>query len=103
MQLRMINGSNGRPLPHDDLMEQTAGLHPDDIVFRTLSTAILSVGERADPEEPARMLRYIRALKDCQDRPLLRRVDPNEYTRQPRLLNTLESALSEIARLNRPD
>jgi hypothetical protein len=101
MQLRMVYGTDGRPMRHDDLMEQTAKLHTDDIVFRTLSTAILAAGGQAEPEDPSRIMRYIQALQDCDDRALLRKVDPFEYTRQPRLLHALEKALAEIARLSR--
>jgi hypothetical protein len=100
LHLRTTHGSGGRLMPQADLLEHAAGLHPDNIIFRTLSAAVLSTGEGGvDTQETERLLRYIRAVKSCDDRDLLRQVDPRGYSQQPRLMNALETAVQEILRL----
>jgi hypothetical protein len=99
LQLRMVYGQNGQPLAQDRMFEAVANLPGDDILFRSLSTAILASQGRLAREEAQHLAQYIQAMRHCNDQALLRKLDPNGYTTQPRLIDALQTHLNQLARL----
>lgn len=99
MRLRMIYGSHGQPLDEHALFETISRLRTDDIVFRTLSTVVLSATQESSSQDASRTLRYLQAIRACDDERILRQVDPNEYNSQYNLLNALEESLNQIIRV----
>lgn len=101
LQLRMIYGQDGQLLPQDRMFETVAQLPEDDIVFRSLSITMRATQNQSDNTEVAQLLQYIKALQDCDDPDLLRKVDPKGYAGQLRLLGTLHTHIGQLARLTR--
>lgn len=99
LQLRMLYGKEGQPLPQDQMYKVVVGLPADDLIFRSLSAAHLAARGQLEQEEAARLMRYIQALRNCDDSRLLQRVDPRRYAARPRLMHALQSHIGQLQHL----
>ena len=99
LQLRMVLGQDGAPITQGHMYEHVAGLGEDDIVYRSLSATVLAAEGRLDKEQAVRLRQYINNLRNCRDRSLLRKLDPNGYTSQPYLMNMLYEHADQLVRL----